>query len=418
MKKIILAILIVGIALGINTFALAKAPTTISFWFLGADRASNEYFMDSAKAFGETHPQIKVEAVVLPSTQADMDLKLNAAILSGTFPDVLSVLISTVGSRGPRGDFYPLDKYIKNWADKNDIYESVYDVGKCNNKIVGLGYNPVPEVLVYRKDFFKEARLDPNHPPTNWDELAKYAKKLTVKDSNNNVIRAGFDIPAVNANAFMKTFFYQNNAAVIDVKKQKPMLNDPAMISALDFVIKLKNENISIPYDYQKKDSIPFVYGRSAMSFLQPTQIAQLLESNPSLKDKIGLAPVLTGKKKTDLCGYRLFAIGNASKHKNEAWEFIKFMMSKNQMRYRYTNLKVPVVRKSMEDEFIAKDPTFNQALIDYVKCGKGDTAVSWNTLAVKYIHLAFEEAYSGKKTPAKALMDAQNNLLKELKSL
>lgn len=118
----------------------------------------------------------------------------------------------------------------------------------------------MPEVLVYRKDFFKEAGLDPNHPPANWDELAAYAKKLVVKDANHNVIRAGFDIPAVNSNAFMKIFFYQNNAAVIDVKKQKPLLSDAAMISALNYIIQLKNENVSIPYDYQKKDSIPFVY--------------------------------------------------------------------------------------------------------------------------------------------------------------
>jgi ABC-type glycerol-3-phosphate transport system substrate-binding protein len=216
----------------------------------------------------------------------------------------------------------------------------------------------------------------------------------------------------------MKPFLRQNGALVVNEKKQKPMLDDPKMIGALDFIIKLKNENISIPYNYQKKESITFIYGKSAMSFLQPTQIVKMFEADPSMKDKLGLAPVLTEKKKSAFCGYRLFTIGSTSKHKNESWEFIKFMMSKEQMRYRYENLKIPVVRKSMEGDFVAAEPGFNKVLMDYVKFGQGDHVLPWTTLVTKYIHQAYEEAYSGKKTSTQALKDAQTNLLKELMSI
>ena len=423
MKKLIFALfslLMFGVIVANSSpaiFAETKAPVTISFWFPGADKVNDSYFGEAAKEFEKTHPQIKVEVTVLPSTQADVDLKLNAALLAGTYPDVLSAYLANIGTRGTQGEFYPLDRYIRSWSDRGDIYESVYNIGKYNKKILGLGYYPTPEVLVYRKDFFKEAKLDPNHPPANWEELAAYANKLTVRDNNNNVVRAGLDIPAINSNVFMKPFFRQNGAWVIDEKKGRPMLDDPKMISALDFIIKLKNENVSIPYNYQKKESIPFQYGKSAMSFLQPTQIIKLLESDPALKDKVGLAPVLTGKKKSAFCGYRLFVIGNSSKHKNEAWEFIKFMMSKDQMRVRYTELKTPVVRKSLEDEFVKADPSFNKVLMDYVQFGQGDNVIAWNTLAVKYIHQAYEEAYNGRKTAAQALKDAQRNLLTELKN-
>lgn len=424
MKKVLFGLAVLLLSLGIITVnpaifaAKSNGPVTITFWFPGADEANNVYFMNAAKEFEKTHHQIEVDVTVLPSTQADIDLKLNSAMLAGTYPDVLSAQIVNIATRGSQGEFYPLDKLIRGWKDKNDIFENVYDIGKYGNKILGLGYYPVPDVLVYRRDFFKEVGLDPNHPPANWDELATYAKKLTVRDSNNNVTRAGLDIPAISSNTFVKIFAYENGAAVIDEKKRRPMLNDPKMIGALDFIIKLKNENVSIPYNYQKKDSIPFVYGKSAMSFLQPTQIAKLLQSDSSLKEKIGLAPVLTGKKKIGNCAFRLFTIGNLSKHKKEAWEFIKFMMSKDQMRYRYQNLKIPVVRKSMRDEFVATDPSFNGTLMEYVKYGKGENKVSWNTLAVRYIHQAYEEAYNGRKTPAQALNDAQIQLLKELKNI
>jgi ABC-type glycerol-3-phosphate transport system substrate-binding protein len=421
-KKVLFGLVILLFSLVImttsNPAVFAKGPVTISFWFPGADKANNVYFVDAAKEFEKTHPQIKVEVTVLPSTQADIDLKLNAAVLSGTYPDALSVFLSTLATRGPQGEFAPLDKYIRGWSDKNDIFESVYKIGKANNKLMGLGFYPNPEILVYRKDYFKEAGLDPNHPPTNWNELAAAAKKLTVRDSSNNVTRAGLDIPMLNAQVFFKPFCRQNGALVIDDKRKKPLFTDPKMVAAFDYLLKLKKENISIPYNYQKKDSIPFQYGRSAMSFMQPTQIISLTDANSALKDKIGLAPVLTGKKKSAFCGYRLFALGSSSKHKNEAWEFIKFMMSKEQMRERYKTLKIPPVRKSMEDDFVATDPAFNKVVMDYVKNGQGDNTVSWNTLATKYLHQAWEEAYSGKKTSAQALKDAQAGLLKELKSM
>jgi multiple sugar transport system substrate-binding protein len=424
MKRVLCGLLVLLVSLGIITtshpavFAKAKGAVTISFWFPGADKVNNAYFLDAAKEFEKTHPQIKVNVTVLPSTQADVDLKLNAAVLAGSYPDVLSAFLSTMSTRNPQGEFAPLDKYIRAWSDKKDIFGSVYDIGKINNKIMGLGYYPNPEILVYRKDYFKEAGLDPNHPPTNWDELAAYAKKLTVRDGNNNVTRAGFDIPALNAQVFFKPFCRQNGALVIDNKKMKPLFTDPKMVEAFDYLIKLKNENVSIPFNYQKKDSIPFQYGRSAISTLQPTQLVSILDADPTLKDKIGLVPVLSRQKKSDFCGYRLFTMGSSSKHKNESWEFIKFMMSKEQMRERYKSIKIPPVRQSMENDFIAADPAFNKVVMDYVKNGQGDNTVSWNTLATKYLHQAWEEAYSGKKTSAQALKDAQAGLLKELKSM
>lgn len=416
--RLIFLVLILAMVGGTGVIVSAKAPVTISFWFPGADNVNNSYFLNVAREFEKTHPQIKVEVTQLPATQADIDLKLNAALLGGTYPDILSAYLSQIGSRGPKGDFYPLDGYVNKWNEKGDIIDSVWDIGKYKGKILGVGFYPNPEVLTYRKDFFREAGLAQNQPPANWNELAAYAQKLTVRDDKNNVVRAGFDIPAINSAVFVKGFAWENGALIIDEKKQKPMLDDPALIAVMERIINLKKENVSIPFDYQKRETVPFMNGKGAMSFLQPTQILTMIKNDPSLKDNLGFAPPLTGKKKAAYCGYRLFTIASTSKHRNESWEFIKFMMSKEQMRIRAKDLKIAVVRKSLEDEFIAADPTFNKILMEYVRYGKGDNVYQWNTLAVKYLHLAYEEAYSGKKTSAQALKDAQTSLAKELKSI
>ena len=419
MKKAITCLLVLLVIFtsfsSFTAFSKTKEPVTISFWFPSADRLNDEYFNNAAKEFEKLNPQIKVEVTTVPSAVQDIELKLNAALLGGTFPDVFCAYLNFMGTRGPKGDFANLNSYIDKWPERNDIYESTLNTGKYKNKIIGLGFFPAPEILTYRKDFFKEAGLDPEKPPRSWEELADYAVKLTKKDSKGNIIRAGFDIPAINASVFFRPLMKQNGSLVINEKKGIPAFTDQSSIEAWDFFMKLKNQNVSIPYDYQKKETIPFVKGISAMSFLQTTQIASMIKEDPAMKESLGFVPVLSRKQKVDFCGYRLFTIGNSSKHKNESWQFIQFMMSKDQMVKRFKTLNIPVVRKSLEQEFIAADPELNKAQIEYIKYGKGAENVPWLTVAIRYLHTAWEEAYSNKKTSVQALKDAEIRLKKDL---
>ncbi|MCR8633184.1 ABC transporter substrate-binding protein [Paenibacillus radicis (ex Xue et al. 2023)] len=392
-----------------------KGPVTISFWFPGADKANDEYFTNVAKEFENLNPNIKIETTVLPANAADVDTKLNAAKLSGTFPDVLSAYLVFMGTRGTKNEFAPLDDYLKNWNEKDDILESALAAGKVKDKSVGLAFFPAPEVLTYRKDYFQEAGLDPEKPPTTWEELAQYAEKLTKRDASGIVTRAGLDIPGINASVFFEPFLRQNGSKVIDEAKDVPSFNDPKSVEAFNFLVGMANKKVNIPYNYQKKDDVPFMNGNAAMSYLQTTSISNLLTNKPELKDKLGFAPVLKRENKVAFNGNRLFTIGANSKNKDASWEFIKFMMSKEQVWKRYKDLKIPVVRKSLEKQFMDEDPKFNSVLMDYVKNGKGKATVTWSPLYDKYIHLAYEEAISGKKPAAQALKDAQEGLEKEI---
>lgn len=55
----------------------------------------------------------------------------------------------------------------------------------------GLPYETDIRVLYYNKAAFKEAGLDPNTPPKNWDDLWSFSDKLAQKDGNK-LKRIGF----------------------------------------------------------------------------------------------------------------------------------------------------------------------------------------------------------------------------------
>lgn len=420
MKRILIGltclVMLVGMAVGFNAPAESKGPAVkLSFWVPGESNNWVEYWRGAVKEFEAANPDIQVELTVTPSNGQDIETKLNAAKLSGTYPDVFAAYLMFIGSRGARNEFAGLEGYVKKWDGKNDLFDSVYEMGKYKGKLIGLGFCPSPTMLVYRKDYFQEAGLDPNKPPTTWEELANYAVKLTKKDENGNVIRAGFDLPMIDAFTFPEQFMRQNGSVVIDEKRQKPRFNDRAAAEAIQFLADLYAKKVSIPFDFQKGDTFPFMSSRAAMSFLTPNQIAKFMESNPALKDKMAIAPVLKRKVKKAFAGYRLFVIGKESKHKNEAWKLIQFFMSKEQMKKRMIDLATPVVRKSMTQDFIKLDPA-NRTVLEYVEFGKGKAVVPWISLYIKYAEQAYEVALNRKMTAQQALNEAQKALEDELK--
>ena len=65
---------------------------------------------------------------------------------------------------------------------------SFSDVGRDSQgkgHIYSIPYAQYVQALYYRKDLFREAGLDPNKPPTNWDRvLRRLYKSLTDQDKD------------------------------------------------------------------------------------------------------------------------------------------------------------------------------------------------------------------------------------------
>lgn len=70
-----------------------------------------------------------------------------------------------------------------------DFYDSVLDGCKINGDIYGLPLYTSPYVLYYNKDLFTQAGLDPNTPPTTYDEMLAMADKLAaLKTADGNPV--------------------------------------------------------------------------------------------------------------------------------------------------------------------------------------------------------------------------------------
>lgn len=363
------------------------------------------------------HPGVEIELIQGGNWQ-DVEAKLSAASLSNTYPDILLVPLSALGSRASLGEYADLTEYIANWADADDIMPAAIDIGKYKGTNVAIGAYPVPEIIMYRKDFFIEAGLDPDKPPTTWDELYEYATKLAQVNENGEVIRGGFDVPiAENNMTLVEAFLRQNGNYVIDPETEELFIADQSSIETFEYLKQFIDMNLTVPYRRSGNDD-PVLTGKSAMGIVYPYAVAELLAENPDLKENLGFIPFVENEQKGSFCGYRLMMISEESQYKDEAWDFIASYYDTDEMWKRYELFNHTPIRLSMSEEFINLDPELNQALIDCVEYGAGRPVVSWLPILTKYQMQAYEEIMNDVKSASQALNDAEASIKAELSQM
>jgi len=424
MKRLTLVILTVLVSIGAYAAgqqaedakpadAVKPAPT-IQIWFSNYDGMS-QYAPTFAERFNAASKDLKVEVTVIPGTAVDFENKLNAAKLSGQTPDGAYIVLSSLAPWGVRGEFLVLDDYISSWNERGDFLESALSVGKVGGKYMALGVAPAPINFVYRKDMFVKAGLDPSKPPKNWKELREYAEKLTIKDAKGNIVQAGMDMPTTDFFLnISEPLMLMNGAMVVDEVNGKPMLTDPAVIETLEYMYGYARDNLSLPNDWQKKETMAFMNGNSAMAFLMVDNVKALVKNRPELDGQILYGPPLSNKQTSAFCGYRLLTIMKSSKNAEATWEVMKAFMSVEETRKRMEIGIVPI-RKSLGNEFVTLNPAVNKVVVDTAAVGKGAFAVPWVNTLYKYWAPAFESVMQGKVKPAEAMKSAQEQILAEL---
>jgi ABC-type sugar transport system permease subunit/ABC-type glycerol-3-phosphate transport system substrate-binding protein len=163
------------------------------------DAKSNEPFnradMAVIDAFKKKFPNIELRGYSgIELENMDMDARPLMAIAGGVSPDVIYVNFRQSSTYIENNFLYPLDDYIAQLTDeelKSRIAKPVKPVVKRNRTgekdehYWCLPYETLVRVMLYRKDLFYKAGLDPEQPPKDWNELLEVAKRLTMPDEGS-----------------------------------------------------------------------------------------------------------------------------------------------------------------------------------------------------------------------------------------
>lgn len=120
---------------------------------------------------------------VTPQFQGNYDdavTKLQSVIGTDAAPDIMQLY--DIGTRWMIDSGYsvPMQELIdsENW-DVAQIEPNIAGYYTVDGTLHSMPFNSSTPIMYYNKDAFRDAGLDPDTPPANWDELEEYSQKLT-----------------------------------------------------------------------------------------------------------------------------------------------------------------------------------------------------------------------------------------------
>jgi multiple sugar transport system substrate-binding protein len=137
---------------------------------------------------------IQVDHSVFDTNQMEPKI-LTAWAGGGEGPDLVSVGDYNLANYVYRKMAAPVDPVAMGFKNLDALlaaYEpNALDGLMVDGKLYAIPMDHGSISMVYRKDFFKEAGLDPESPPKTWESLVEAALKLTRRDASGKVTRAG-----------------------------------------------------------------------------------------------------------------------------------------------------------------------------------------------------------------------------------
>lgn len=238
-------------------------PTEISFYFPVAVGGPIANLVDDLVSdFEAENPDIKVNANFGGSYSETMT-QVMASVQGGNPPE-LAVLFSidlfTLLDMGVIEELTPL--FDESYFD--DFYDAFMANSSVDDKVWSLPFQRSTIILYYNKDAFKEAGLDPEKPPANWDELVEYGKKLTTDD------QWGLEIPSTGYQYWMlQSLALQTEKNVMSYDGKEVFFDAPYTKESLNFWMDLAHEHKIMPEGVIEWATVPsdFLSGKTAMMY-------------------------------------------------------------------------------------------------------------------------------------------------------
>lgn len=306
----------------------------IDFWHMYTDGVmADEVLPEVITAFEDENPHITVNH--LGTNFFDYWTKLNTAIAGQVAPDLAMNDSSTVASRAVNDILVPLNQYIE--ADDFDTsiyYPVLMDAMEYEGDYYGIANDTDVRVLYWNKDHFKEAGLDPDTPPANWEELIEFTELLTKRNDDGSIQQMGFTPDMWLSNIQVHTLAWTNGGEFWD-KDLNPTFMEPENLEAVEFIKHFQDfygvESMSaFRSEAGVMDHGPFVDGRLSMVMDVGNLTRTIMREKPDMNYGVATLPH-AGEPVTYSAGFNYEIIDNGDENKaRAAWDFLKYITSED----------------------------------------------------------------------------------------
>lgn len=322
--------------------ALAEGRTIIQYWdrHQGHEHDMRLVFIDE---FNRSQNRIYIRAISV-GYNSIME-KLLTAIAGSAPPDLCSLESTMLAQLASQGCLMPLEGFMASDPEfaRDNYFPHAWESVAIDGHVWGVPTTTDVYCLLWNKNAFRVAGLEPERPPRTFEELHEYAEKLTIRDGDT-IEQAGFipwqpwDMTGMWGLVF--------GGRLCDERGEAVCGNDPAMVRMMDW-------QQSFAADPNSAENPPYAMDPEAMSSFTRSLGAYMSANNPFYSGKVammaegewqvtfipkyapnldwGVAPLPTPEGVEPMVmGWPCVVdcIPRGSRHPEEAWQFIKWFYS------------------------------------------------------------------------------------------
>jgi multiple sugar transport system substrate-binding protein len=183
-----------ALALAFGMGTAATAQETLTMWA----RTDVENFLPQVvEAFNASHDtQIQVQFV----PTSELVQKFATAAAGGSAPDILSLDLIYTPAFAAAGQLADLTDLAMDLPFYDQLSPAHIQAGTYDGRVYGLPFSADSSVLLWNKDLYEQAGLDPEDGPSNWEEIE--AQATAVRALGGDIYGYYFSGACAGCNAF------------------------------------------------------------------------------------------------------------------------------------------------------------------------------------------------------------------------
>lgn len=383
-------------------------PISIELWTWG----DKELWQGIVKGYTYIYPNVNIKVVVQP--WSDYWTKLPLSLRGNNGPALFNVHNSNheniINYMAPYNiDIASLEKDfigVKSHIENGRAYYIDYAINTGN--------------IYYNKSMWKEAGLTDKEFPKTWDEFTQVAKKLTKRNANDKLIRAGFNFNGTAYQALIEGLNYQKGELLFKEDKKTVNFNNKTTIENTKYLVSLYNDAKVGSPDFGDDYLQSFGNGQSAMIYGWGSTEGELKRLYPEIDFGVFETPTPTKDIPFAYDRYNGESTPginkNAPKEEQEvAQDFVRYFLANNEI-IKTLSLKVgsfPAKYSLGKDKDILADPALlalSKRVENYIFPGPFPSTIETTSGKV------FQNIFYNKVPIEKAVDDGENQMKKDMK--
>ncbi len=398
--------------------ALSAMATEITFYYPVAVGGPITKTIDGyCEQFQKENPDITVKAVYSGTYQESI-VKALTAHKGGTPPTTAILLSTDMFTLIDEDAIVPFDN-----ADAAPYFPAFLANSQTGGKTWGIPFQRSTIVLYWNKELFKEAGLDPNKGPANWDEMLAYAQKLTKHDASGNTTQWGVQIPSSGFPYWLfQGLTTPNGVELMNSAGTETYFDKPQVIEALQYWVDLGRKYKVHPTGVVEWGTTPkdFFEKKVAMIWTTTGNLTNV-KNNAKFDFGVAMLPAKV-RRGSPTGGGNFYIFKKAPKDQQAAAvKFAKWMTQPERAAQwgidtGYVAVRPDAWKTAKMEEYVKGFPVAAVAR-DQLEFSVAELSTHDNQRVTKALNDGIQAALTGAKTPEQAMKDAQAEASRILRS-